>query len=100
MEEPCKDGNPAILGGALYRNGKHKEAIAELTAALQLPDDMGAHLCAKHFLALTHHALGDTDQAAYWRLKSVFPADAPWPVPIIDRLLRREVDAELSEAKK
>ncbi len=56
---PAAKGNPnnpwnrAILGGALYLNGKHKEPIAELTAALQLPDDMGAHLCAKHFLALT-----------------------------------------------
>jgi hypothetical protein len=58
---------------------------------------MGAHLCAKHFLALAHHALGDKDKANYWRFKNRLPADAPWPVPIVDRLLRREVELEVAK---
>jgi hypothetical protein len=48
-----------------------------------------------HFLALAHHQLGNKDDAAAWRAKAVLPKDADWEDAMIDRYLRREVEAEL-----
>jgi hypothetical protein len=50
-----------------------------------------------HFLALAHHRLGDKDQAAAWRAKAALPKDAPWDDAMIDRYLRREVEAEMKK---
>ena len=48
-----------------------------------------------HFLALAHHKLGNKDQAREWFAKAVLPKDANWEDAMIDRYLRREVEAEL-----
>ncbi len=48
-----------------------------------------------HFLALAHLQLGNAEQARDWFAQAVLPKDAPWEDAMIDRYLRREVEAEL-----
>ena len=92
--------NHEVLGGALYRAGDYQGAVRELTLAQKLRADAGsvgygAFSC--HFLALAHHKLGSKDQAREWLSKAVLPKDANWEDAMIDRTLRREVEADMSK---
>ena len=49
-------------------------------------------------LALAHDRLGNKERPAAWLAKAVLPKDAPWEVALIDRFLRREVEAELTKS--
>ena len=46
-----------------------------------------------HFLALAHHKLGNAKDAAHWRSQAVLLKDANREDAMIDRTLRREVEA-------
>ena len=94
--------NREVLGGALYRAGDYQGAVRELMLSHKLRADAGSvaygpSVFSCHFLALAHHKIGNNDQAQKWFAKAVLPKDAPWEDAMIDRYLRREVDAELSK---
>jgi hypothetical protein len=48
-------------------------------------------LCS--FLTLTHHHLGNEDEAAKWRERAAPPKDAPWDEQMMARLVWLEVEA-------
>ena len=47
------------------------------------------------FLALAHHQLSNHAECRAWLAKAVPTKDAPWEDAMIDRFLRREVEAEM-----
>jgi tetratricopeptide (TPR) repeat protein len=83
------------LGAILHRSGQHKEAIAELNAAIQL-DPGGGGPADFLFLALAHHALGKPDEARKWleRARQALQKSPPayWTDQVELRLLRREAE--------
>ena len=105
--------NHEVLGGALYRAGDYQGAVRELMEAHRLHRNVGQDsapvrkdgqerspvlrpsIFSCHFLALAHHKLGQKDQAQKWFAQAVLPKDAPWEDAMIDRYLRREVEADL-----
>jgi WD40 repeat protein/serine/threonine protein kinase len=95
--DPSSWLNRAFHGGALYRNGAHAEALAELTEAARLygkPSPLTHHL-----LALTCLALGQTEKARIYLEQARPDLDAPWEDVYLDRLLRPEVEAALAWAQ-
>ena len=94
--------NHEVLGGALYRAGDYQGAVRELTLSQKLRADAGsvgygASIWSCHFLALAHRKLGNKDQSREWLAKAVLPKDANWEDAMIDRTLRREVEADLKK---
>jgi len=97
--------NREVLGGALYRAGDYQGAVKELMESQKLRaqnrnpvsprNRVSETIWSCHFLALAHHKLGNADQARDWFAKAVLPKDASWEDAMIDRTLRREVEAEL-----
>jgi WD40 repeat protein/serine/threonine protein kinase len=85
--------NREVLGAALYRAGQYQLAVKELTGALELRGRATPSMWTCHFLTLAHHQLGQKEQAEAWRRQAVLPKDAPWDQAMIDRYLRREVEA-------
>ena len=45
--------------------------------------------------ALAQHKLGNAKDAAHWRSPAALPKDANWEDAMIDRYLRREVEATI-----
>jgi WD40 repeat protein/serine/threonine protein kinase len=89
--------NRAFHGGALYRNGEHARALAELQAAAKLhgkPSPLTHHL-----LALTCTAIGQKDKARAYLNDAAPGKDAPWEDGMLDRLLRPEVASALVRAE-
>jgi hypothetical protein len=66
---------------------------APVPAGQKRSSDLQPSTWSCHFLALAHHKLGNKDEAQVWRAKAVLPKDAPWEDALIDRYLRREVEA-------
>ena len=90
--------NHEVHGAALYRTGDYQEAVRELEAAIKLRNgtrSMPATIFSSHFLTLAHHKLGNQKEAARWQSQAVLPKDANWEDAMIDRYLRREVEAEI-----
>ena len=50
--------------------------------------------------SLAYHQLRNHAEARAWLAKAALPKDAFWEDAMIDRYLRREVEAELKEMKK
>jgi len=98
--DPANWLNHAFHGGALYRNGEHKQALTALQTAVKLHGQ--PHPLTHAFLALTHAALGQKDQAEA-ALPQARPAkDAPWEDIYLARLFEPELAAQalLKEARK
>jgi len=85
--------NREILGAALYRAGQYQLTVKEFTTSLELRGQAKPSLWSCHFLTLAHYQLGQKDQAQAWRRQAVLPKDVPWDEAMIDRYLRREVEA-------
>ena len=93
--------NHEVLGGALYRAGDYQGAAKELMLS-QKPRGQNRSsnphsIWSCHFLALAHQKLGNAKEAAQWRSQAVLPKDANWEDAMIDRTLRREVEARLKK---
>jgi WD40 repeat protein len=62
-----RPGDPdslTLLGAALYRAGRNKEAVARLDQAMQIRDSSGQRVwAAPLFLAMAHHQLGHVGKA-------------------------------------
>ena len=93
--------NHEVLGAALYRAGDYQGAVRELMESYKLRGQNRSSnphsVWSCHFLALAHHKLGNAKDAAHWRSQADLPKDATWEDAMIDRTLRRDVEAELSK---
>jgi WD40 repeat protein/serine/threonine protein kinase len=83
--------NHAFHGGALYRNGEHAKAIAELTEAVRLHGKPSP--LTHNFLALTYLAQGEKDKAKAALAQAAPAKDAPWEDILLDRLFWPEIEA-------
>ena len=88
----------STLGAALYRAGKHEEAVVELTKATQLRQ-AGKAPFDFLFLAMAQHRMGATGDArkALERAVEMIEQNPPgdWMERLELRLLRGEVEAIL-----
>ncbi|HKI31749.1 MAG TPA: protein kinase [Gemmataceae bacterium] len=75
LAEHFQKGNPddaaplEILGAALFRAGRHADAIARLNEAVE-KQKQGGNVWTQLFLAMPHHQRGDTDKARDWLQKA------------------------------
>jgi hypothetical protein len=91
-----------LLGRMYCRTGRWKEALLHLEAALQTPYHLknGSDLTDRLFLAMSHHYLGQADEARKWLDKAVQGIDQAakaqplsWTRRVELQLLRREAEA-------
>jgi WD40 repeat protein/tetratricopeptide (TPR) repeat protein len=101
-----------LLGAALYRAGRLKEAIAHLDKAVDLASEPG--LWQGSFLIMAHHRLGNAGDAKYWREKcagwyrfrftdesrDATNPSSPWHERLYIQLLYREAREVAGEGKK
>jgi tetratricopeptide (TPR) repeat protein len=101
------------LGAILYRSGHFAEALAQLTAALNAPEDKHTTVTYSHFfLAMTHHRLGHHDEARRWfnqaaqATKKMLAEDkteggepVPWNRRLTLEVLHAEAQALLGEVE-
>ncbi len=85
----------STLGAILYRAGKYKEAVSDLSEASKR-NDKGRTAINFVFLAMAHHQLGQPEDARKWLEKAVQAAEqAPptdWTKRLEWRILRREAE--------
>jgi serine/threonine protein kinase/WD40 repeat protein/tetratricopeptide (TPR) repeat protein len=102
-----------LLGAVLYRAGRFQEAVQRLTeadAAFKQTESSDYRIvCNWCFLAMTHHRLGHTAEAASWLAKAVLAIDQPssetaddpatriWNRRLTLQLLRREAEELLGK---
>jgi hypothetical protein len=96
--DPTSWLNHALHGGALFRNGRHAEALAALTQAAAMHGK--ASPLTHHLLAVTHLAMGQAHQAKQALARAEPDLDAPWEDVYLNRLLRPEVEAALAKAER
>jgi tetratricopeptide (TPR) repeat protein len=101
------------LGAILYRSGQFAEALAQLTAAVNAPEDKATTVTYSHyFLAMTHHRLGHHNDARRWfdraaqATKKMLAEDkteagepVPWNRRLTLELLHAEAQALLGEVE-
>jgi hypothetical protein len=93
--DPSNWLNHAFHGGALYRNGEHAKALAELTEAVRLHGKPSP--LTHNFLALIYLAQGEKNKAGAALAHAAPAKDAPWEDVLLDRLLRPEIEAAFGE---
>jgi tetratricopeptide (TPR) repeat protein len=85
-------------GAALYRAGRYKEAVKQLTQAVE-KNRAGATVWQKCFLAMAHHRLGNKAEAREWLQKAVQQIEKTkkpsWDTWLQYSLLRAEAEALL-----
>jgi hypothetical protein len=104
LAEQLQKSNPdgaaplEILGAALFRAGRHPDAVARLNEAVG-KQKQGGTVWTQLFLAMAHHRRGDTDKARDWlrqadaqMKKRQDDRDAPinWQERLRDQKLRQE----------
>jgi hypothetical protein len=89
--DPSNWLNHVFHGGALYRNGEHAKALAELTEAVRLHGKPGP--LTHNFLALTYLAQGEKNKAEAALAQAAPAEDAPWEDILLGRLFRPEIEA-------
>lgn len=87
--DPASWSYRETLGAALYRAGKHKEAVKELNESMRLRDGGGTNWQSL-FRAMAHHRLGDKAKAREWFDKAKLDKDADWQERLIYTRLRQE----------
>jgi WD40 repeat protein len=89
--DPSNWLNHAFHGGALYRNGEHAKALAELTEAVRLHGKPSP--LTHNFLALTYLAQGEKNKAEAALAQAALAEDPPWEDILLDRLFQPEIEA-------
>jgi WD40 repeat protein/serine/threonine protein kinase/tetratricopeptide (TPR) repeat protein len=103
-KEPKSADYRETLGGALHRANRNQEAIEQLNEAVKLQGGQ-ASVWSASFLAMAHHQLGHTKEAADWAAKAKAqdprktkdgkPAKAEWTDVVRYETLCSEVEALL-----
>jgi WD40 repeat protein len=91
--EPQSWRSRELLGAALYRAGRHAEAVRELDEAVRLHGK--GPLWARLFLALAHRRLGHAKQAQEYR-RQALPASG-WEDSVLQAQLLNELDDPLPD---
>jgi Flp pilus assembly protein TadD len=95
------------LGAALYRAGRHTEAVKQVDQAVQL-QRKGGTVTIQLFLALAHHHLGHADQARSWLEKADVQMQKRrdqiamplfWNDELLWKVLRQEAADQLKPSK-
>jgi serine/threonine-protein kinase len=86
------------LGVAHYRNGDHKDALADLEKSMSLRD--GGDSFDWFFMAMAHWRLGDRDEARTWFDRAVQWMDSHKPNDEQLRRFRAEAEDVLGEGAK
>lgn len=73
-EMPQDDRNAHYLGREYYYQGRHDEAIKELTRHLELPSALwkAERAASMRYIAKSYEGLGDTFEAAHWYANACF----------------------------
>jgi tetratricopeptide (TPR) repeat protein len=115
-DNPRSISRSTVRGAILYRAGQFEEAVEQLTKASNLIEDSqdGPHTppaYAWYFLAMAHHAAGNSDEAASWLRKAAQWTDQvlenrakddnapPWNRRLTLQLLCREAEALIGSAE-
>jgi Flp pilus assembly protein TadD len=107
-QDPKNRSRQTILGAALYRAGRFKEAERRLNQAAALPaDGLQPVEYTWYFLAMAHQRLGHAREARAWLEKchkqmeqKAKDANLPWNRRLSLELLRREAEALLGIEKR
>jgi WD40 repeat protein len=102
LAEQLQKNNPdaptEVLGAALFRAGRNRDAVARLNEGVE-QQKQGGNVWTQLFLAMTHHRLGDSAKAKDWlrqadaqMKKREDDKDAPinWQERLRDQKLRQE----------
>ena len=114
-DAPDDFDGPAVLGAALYRAGRHQEALRRLTQAdaAYASDKMPRQPLEYTwlFLAMAEHRLGHLEAARKWFDRAVVTRDnrngavapaadpIPWNRRLTLQILHREAEAVLKDPK-
>jgi tetratricopeptide (TPR) repeat protein len=89
------------LGAALYRVGRHAQAVEQLKEAVTLEGE-GGSAWVHYFLAMTHHQMKDVDEAKKWLASAIAKESAgknpSWQDRVRWSVLRRQAQ-EMIEGK-
>jgi Flp pilus assembly protein TadD len=75
-KDPDDAESQSVLGALLYRAGQFHEARKHLYAAAEAATRAKTSVaCTAYFLAMTHHQLGDAEDARHWLTRANEQAD-------------------------
>jgi tetratricopeptide (TPR) repeat protein len=98
VKDPGNVNYVGTLGAALYRAGRHDEAVKRLEKALALRTD-DSREWDWLFLAMAHHRLGHTDEAKVRLKQAVERLDDSARRQALDWWMRKELDLIRREAE-